>query len=181
MMEMSLAALYLAHRQRLISWATHSAVDSHTAEDLVQDTFIRLFRQHRLESISHLSESAQFFALRRTLASLVSHHWRALHTQKRKQEGMLTLDDPLAANVTTSAPDPAAHTDLRWALAAAEQMLHQLQHTMAQEQWAALEPRLRGDEEHPVPCRVSLYRARQRLRLLAPELTQEVIALFMAS
>ena len=164
-----ISAFYQRHYPQLRTHACGLGCDPNTAEDAVQDLFLRLLRTGRLHSLTTLS--SQYLRLR--LRCQLMNRWRDSHRQRRG--GTCTFIPLLQPDGTTldiadeRSPIPGNPPRL------SEQSLHSALQTLRQElksiTWQRISPILEDDQpsapQPPSPAtRVALHRARKRLREL---------------
>lgn len=164
-----ISAFYQRHYPLLRTHACRLGCDPHTAEDAVQDVFLRLLRHGRLHSLTTLS--SQYLRLR--LRCQLMNHWR--DSRRLRRGGPCSLiplhqPDGTALDIADErAPIPGCSPRL------SEQSLCSALHILRQELkpiiWQRVGPLLE-DDPHAAPqppspaTRVALHRARKRLREL---------------
>lgn len=167
--EAEISAFYQQQYPQLRTHACRLGCDPHTAEDAVQDVFLRLLRHGRLHSITTLS--SQYLRLR--LRCQLMNHWRDSHRLRRGgPHSLIPLHQPdgTALEIPDErAPIPGNSPCL------SEQSLHIALQTLRQELkpiiWQRVGPVLEDEPERAsqptTPAtRVALHRARKRLREL---------------
>jgi RNA polymerase sigma-70 factor (ECF subfamily) len=106
---LALAELYERHGRAVYSLALRMLRNRESADELVQDVFLRLWRQPE----RYLAERGRFVAW---LLS-VAHHRAIDVLRRRKVEGVAAEDDPAELAADHIAPDEAvAHAELRQAV-----------------------------------------------------------------
>jgi DNA-directed RNA polymerase specialized sigma24 family protein len=172
--EAEISAFYLRHYPQLRMHAHGLGCDPHTAEDAVQDVFLRLLRHDRLHSLMTLSGQHQQASLRLRLRCHLMNRWRDSRRQRRGGPcSLIPLLQPDGTPMEIAderAPIPGSPPRL------SEQSLHNALQILRQElkpiTWQRVGLLLQEDEtlaSHPPQSpatRVALPRARQRLREL---------------
>lgn len=169
-----ISAFYRQHYPQLRTHACCLGCDPHTAEDAVQDMFLRLLRHDRLHSLTTLSSQFQQASLRLRLRCQLMNRWRDSHRLRRGGPRsfipFLQPDGTALEIADDRAPIPGSPPRL------SEQNLHDALQLLRQElkpiTWQRVGPFLEADAPpglHPPKSsatRVALHRARQRLREL---------------
>lgn len=169
-----ISAFYLRHYPQLRTHACGLGCDPHTAEDAVQDLFLRLLRHGRLHSLTALASQYQQASLRLRLRCQLMNRWR--DSRRLRRGGPCTFiplfqPDKTAPDIVDErAPIPGCSPRL------SEQSLHSALQILRQELnpiiWQRVRPLLEDDETpatrppHCAATRVALHRARRRLREL---------------
>lgn len=164
-----ISAFYQRHYPQLRTHACGLGCDPHSAEDAVQDLFLRLLRHGRLHSLTTLS--SQYLRLR--LRCQLMNRWRDSHRLRRGGTctfiPLLQPDGTALEIADERAPIPGSSPRL------SEQSLHNALQILRQElkpiTWQRVGPILEDDQpatpQPPSPAtRVALHRARKRLREL---------------
>lgn len=160
-------SLYRCHQASLVSFACRRGCDEHEAWDVVQELFLRMFRQGTIVRISTLAEDVQRGWLMRSLRWVIFNHYRDRTTMKRGSIQMQeSLDDLLDKGLEIASPGtPATEHDRRWAMAVLERGFATLRADMKPNAWAGFESSLSGRSSPNTPAmRVASHRARLRLR-----------------
>lgn len=172
--EAEISAFYLRHYPQLRMHAHGLGCDPHTAEDAVQDVFLRLLQHDRLRMLATLPGQHQQASLRLRLRCHLVNRWRDARRLRRgghRHFVPLIQQDGNVLEITDErTPTPGSTPRL------CEQSLHdalqRLRHELQPGAWQRVRPFLDGDETpgpHPPQSsatRVALHRARQRLREL---------------
>lgn len=172
--EAEISAFYLRHYPQLRLHAHGLGCDPHTAEDAVQDVFLRLLQHDQLRMLATLPGQHQQASLRLRLRCQLFNHRRDEHRIKRGGNAcftpLLTHDDCSLEIEDERTPIPGHEPRLcEQSLRAA--LLH-LQQELSPVAWRRVCPMLEGDEHRPhhsartAATRVALHRARRRLREL---------------
>ncbi|MCX6857058.1 MAG: hypothetical protein NTV80_19375, partial [Verrucomicrobia bacterium] len=74
---------YHCHQMALVRYACASGCDEHTAWDVVQDLFLRIYQRGMLLSLGHQSMDKQRLLLMRTLRWMISNARRHQSTIRR--------------------------------------------------------------------------------------------------
>lgn len=172
--EAEISAFYLRHYPQLRMHAHGLGCDPHTAEDAVQDVFLRLLRHDRLHSLMTLSGQHQQASLRLRLRCHLVNRWRDARRLRRGGHRhfvpLIQQDGSTLEIADEQAPTPGSTPRL------CERSLHDALQRLRQElqpgTWQRVCPYLDGDgttgslpPQSPA-IRVALHRARQRLREL---------------
>lgn len=169
-----ISAFYQRHYPQLRTHACGLGCDPHTAEDAVQDVFLRLLQHDRLRLLATLPGHHQQASLRLRLRCQLFNHRR---DEQRIKRGGNVRFTPLFPHDGYSlkiederAPIPGHEPRLcEQSLRAA---LLRLQQELSPVVWRRVCPMLEGEEHRPhhgartAATRVALHRARQRLREL---------------
>lgn len=168
-----ISAFYQRHYPQLRTHACGLGCDPHTAEDAVQDVFLRLLRHGRLHSLSTLSSQFQQASLRLRLRCQLINRWR--DNRRLRRGGPCSLMPLLQPDGTALEIADERATIPGTSPRLSEQSLHNAMQILRQElkpiTWQRVRPLLEDDEpdSHPPQSpatRVALHRARQRLREL---------------
>jgi len=164
--------LYRSHQTDLARLAVHRGCSVEDAEDLVQDLFMRLFRNGTIPMLAPQPVERQRIFLRRTLRWMISNWFRHQRSSCRRSicsavslELMMENGEELAIFET-----PLSLQDRCWAISVIRRSLAKLRAGLETEAWKQLEaslfdsPAERGKGAQVVSRRVALYRARAKLR-----------------
>lgn len=169
-----ISAFYLRHYPQLRRHAHGLGCDPHTAEDAVQDVFLRLLQHDRLRMLATLPGQHQQASLRLRLRCHLVNRWRDARRLRRGGHHpfvpLLQPDGTALEIADERAPIPGSSPRL------SEQSLHNALQILRQElqphTWQRVRPFLDADETpsshspQSSATRVALHRARQRLREL---------------
>ncbi len=167
--ELAWSSLYRRHQMTLVSFACKRGYDEHEAWDVVQELFLRMFRQGSIAKISSLTEDLQRGWLMNTLRWIICNQHRDRARAKRGSTQMHeSLDELLDGGFEVAGHgSPASEYDRRWALSMMERGLERLRAGMKPAAWATFEASFWGGASTSTPAmRVACHRARLRLRAL---------------
>lgn len=172
--EAEISALYLRHYPQLRMHAHGLGCDPHTAEDAVQDVFLRLLKHDRLRVLATLPGQHQQASLRLRLRCQLINRWRDARRLRRggnrcfvpliQQDGYVLEVADERASTPGSTP--------RLCERSLHDALQRLRQELQPRTWQRVGPFLDGEEAtgslppQSSATRVALHRARQRLREL---------------
>ena len=154
------AELYERHRRVVFTFLLHLTGERPTAEDLLQEAFLRVWRGR-----AGYRAAGEFRAWLFTIA-------RRLAVDRFRLQGFVWADDPGALETTVSEDAPDRQAEAREELARLRRALDQLPPAqrevilLARLVGAGAEEIARVTESTPGAVRVQLHRALQRLRAL---------------